>query len=251
MADHHLRGVLPGHPACGRGPPDHQCLQRTQARRQLARHLRELTVLVACMRLLTPGDTAPNLVNKYLLPHEQQVITVRKHPAVLVGSIALVVGGLILAAVLTEVIGRHSGYALLVIWLAWLVLLLYLLVRIVEWFENYFVVTSQRMLLTSGLVTRKVAMMPLVKVTDMSFQRNFQGRLLGYGTFILESAGQDQALRVVDHLPYPEQLYLEVCGLIFPGKDDDEVPAVQGRESCHGDGTGRAHHCHLPEVRRD
>ena len=174
------------------------------------------------MRLLTPGDTAPNLVNKYLLPHEQQVITVRKHPAVLVGSIALVVGGLILAAVLTEVIGRHSGYALLVIWLAWLVLLLYLLVRIVEWFENYFVVTSQRMLLTSGLVTRKVAMMPLVKVTDMSFQRNFQGRLLGYGTFILESAGQDQALRIVDHLPYPEQLYLEVCGLIFPGTDTSD-----------------------------
>jgi uncharacterized membrane protein YdbT with pleckstrin-like domain len=174
------------------------------------------------MRLLTPGDTAPNLVNKYLLPHEQQVITVRKHPAVLVGSIALVVGGLILAAVLTEVIGRRSGYALLVIWLAWLVLLVYLLVRIVEWYENYFVVTSQRMLLTSGLVTRKVAMMPLVKVTDMSFQRNFQGRLLGYGTFILESAGQDQALRIVDHLPYPEQLYLEVCGLIFPGTDTSD-----------------------------
>jgi hypothetical protein len=93
------------------------------------------------------------------------------------------------------------------------------MVRVIEWFQNYFVVTSQRMLLTSGLVTRKVAMMPLVKVTDMSFQRNFQGRLLGYGTFILESAGQDQALRIVDHLPYPEQLYLEVCGLIFPGND--------------------------------
>jgi uncharacterized membrane protein YdbT with pleckstrin-like domain len=174
------------------------------------------------MPLLTPGDTAPNLVNKYLLPHEQQVITVRKHPAVLVRPIAFVVGGLILAAVLTEVIGRHSGYALLAIWLAWVVLLIYLLVRIVDWFQNYFVVTSQRMLLTSGLVTRKVAMMPLVKVTDMSFQRNFQGRLLGYGTFILESAGQDQALRVVDHLPYPEQLYLEVCGLIFPGTDSGD-----------------------------
>jgi uncharacterized membrane protein YdbT with pleckstrin-like domain len=171
------------------------------------------------MRLLTPGDTAPNLVNKYLLPHEQQVITVRKHPAVLVGAIALVVGGLVLAAVLSALIGRHSGYALLAMWLAWAGLLIYFIVRVIEWFQNYFVVTSQRMLLTSGLVTRKVAMMPLVKVTDMSFQRSFQGRLLGYGTFILESAGQDQALRIVDHLPYPEQLYLEVCGLIFPGND--------------------------------
>jgi uncharacterized membrane protein YdbT with pleckstrin-like domain len=171
------------------------------------------------MPLLTPGETAPNLVNRYLLPHEQQVVTVRKHPAVLIRPVGLVVGGLILAAVLSALVGQRSGYALLGIWLAWGVLLLYLVWRVIDWFENYFVVTSQRMLLTSGLVTRKVAMMPLVKVTDMSFQRNFQGRLLGYGTFILESAGQEQALRVVDHLPYPEQLYLEVCGLIFPGTD--------------------------------
>ena len=57
-----------------------------------------------------------------------------------------------------------------------------------------------------------MSMMPLAKVTDMSFQRSASGRLLGYGEFG-ESAGQDQALTNVDYLPYPEQLYLEVCGL--------------------------------------
>jgi hypothetical protein len=56
----------------------------------------------------------------------------------------------------------------------------------------------------------------------MTFQRSPMGRLLGFGEFILESAGQDQALTNVDYLPYPEQLYLEVCGLIF--KDQDESP---------------------------
>lgn len=171
------------------------------------------------VRLITPGETAPNSVNKYLLPHEHQVITVRKHPAILLRPVIFAVIGLVLAAVLTG-FARHNGTAVLIIWLLWLILLGYLIVAIFEWVENYFVVTGQRMLLTSGLVTRKVAMMPLVKVTDMSFQRNAQGRLLGYGTFILESAGQDQAFRVVDHLPYPEQLYLEVCGLIFPSAGD-------------------------------
>ncbi len=68
------------------------------------------------------------------------------------------------------------------------------------------------MLLATGIVTREVAMMPLVKVTDMSFQRSSLGRLLGYGEFILESAGAEQTLRVVDFLPYPEQLHLEVAG---------------------------------------
>ena len=173
------------------------------------------------MRLITPGDIAPARVNKYLLPHEHQVITVRKHPAVLIGPVALVVGGLVLAAVLSEFIGRHSGAVLLAIWIAWAALLGYLVVRAIDWSVNYFVVTSQRMLLTSGFITRRVAMMPMTKVTDMSFQRTFQGQLLGYGTFVLESAGQDQALRTVDHLPYPEQLYLEVCGVLFPGRPDE------------------------------
>jgi uncharacterized membrane protein YdbT with pleckstrin-like domain len=171
------------------------------------------------MRLIAPGETAPNSVNKYLLPHEHQVITVRRHPAILLRPVTFTVTGLILAAVLTG-FTAHNGTAVLIIWLLWLILLGYFLMEVIEWADSYFVVTSQRMLLTSGLTTRKVAMMPLVKVTDMTFQRNAQGRLLGYGTFILESAGQDQAFRVVDHLPYPEQLYLEVCGLIFPSKGD-------------------------------
>jgi hypothetical protein len=57
----------------------------------------------------------------------------------------------------------------------------------------------------------------------MRFERSAIARVLGYGTFIVESAGQDQALSRIDHLPYPEQLYIEVCGLIFkdPGSGDD------------------------------
>ena len=70
------------------------------------------------------------------------------------------------------------------------------------------------------IIIMAAAAMPLAKVTDMSFQRSAMGRLLGYGEFIVESAGQNQALRIMDHLPYPEQLYLEVCGLIF--KDNEE-----------------------------
>jgi membrane protein YdbS with pleckstrin-like domain len=174
------------------------------------------------MRLVPNTDTVPTSVNKYLLPHERQVITVHQHPAVLIRPIFEVLVGLAIAGWLSSSIAHGNGIALLVIWVLWVVLLLRLGVKAYEWSETYFVVTSQRMLLQTGLVTRKVNMMPLSKVTDMSFQRSSLGRILGYGEFILESAGQDQALRVVDHLPYPEQLYLEVCGLIF--KDQEESP---------------------------
>jgi membrane protein YdbS with pleckstrin-like domain len=171
------------------------------------------------MRLISPGATPPADVDKYLLPHEQQVITVRRHPAILIGPILLTVAGLIVAAVLSDTLLAHAGAALWIVWLLWGILLLRLILKAFAWAVDYFVVTSHRMILTSGLITRKVAMMPLVKVTDMTFQRDFLGRVFGYGTFILESAGQDQALSNVEYIPYPEQLYLEVCALLFPSKD--------------------------------
>jgi membrane protein YdbS with pleckstrin-like domain len=174
------------------------------------------------MRLVPSSDTVPTSVNKYLLPHERQVITVRRHPAVLIRPIAETLVGLALAGWLSNSVAHGNNTVILVIWVLWAILLLRLAEKAFEWSVDYFVVTSQRMLLTTGVITRKVNMMPLTKVTDMSFQRTTLGRILGYGQFILESAGQDQALRVVDHLPYPEQLYLEVCGLIFKGKDEDD-----------------------------
>jgi membrane protein YdbS with pleckstrin-like domain len=181
------------------------------------------------MRLIAPSNAGPASVNKYLLPREDRVITVRKHPAVLMGPIAITLGGILVALVLATTILSQVHGAIWVLLLACLGLLVYLGYKTWEWSEDYFVVTSQRMLQANGVFTRKIAMMPLTKVTDMSFQRSQTGRLLGYGSFILESAGQDQALRTIDHVPYPEQLYLEICGLIFPA---EKIPCPQ----CDGQG---------------
>lgn len=107
---------------------------------------------------------------------------------------------------------------LAIIWWLWLLVLVWFVWKVAEWSVDYFVITSARLLGTNGLITRQVNMMPLGKVTDMRFERTLLGRLLGYGTFVMESAGQDQALSKIDFIPYPEQLYLEVVGLIFPDK---------------------------------
>jgi uncharacterized membrane protein YdbT with pleckstrin-like domain len=169
-----------------------------------------------------PTETVPRSVYKHLLPHEHQVITVRFHPAVLLRPVAEVLGGLALAGVLSVTIAHGNGVVLLVVWIAWLVLVARLLYKIYAWLEDYFVVTSQRLLLTTGVFTRTINMMPLGKVTDMSFKRSTLGRIFGYGEFVVESAGKDQALSRIDYLPYPEQLYLEVCGLIFKDSGGDD-----------------------------
>jgi uncharacterized membrane protein YdbT with pleckstrin-like domain len=164
-------------------------------------------------------------VNRYLLPHERSWITVRKHPAELAGPLILVSGALVAAGELARRSARPK-----IVWGASLPVLLYFLQRAAAWRATYFTVTEMRMVLVSGFVVRKVAMMPLVKVTDMTFQRSALGRLLGYGEFIVESAGEKQALRSINFLPYPEQLYLQVCDLLFPGavaktqQDQDDLP---------------------------
>jgi uncharacterized membrane protein YdbT with pleckstrin-like domain len=172
------------------------------------------------MRQPTSGPRSPVAVNKYLLPREVQVATVRQHPAVLIGPSALTLGGLLVAGVLSATYAH--GLINEIMWIAWGLLFLWLCWKAVNWSVDYFVVTSERLLLATGFLTRKVNMMPLTKVTDMSFQRTFPGRLLGYGEFIVESAGQDQALRRVRFIPYPEQLYLLICGMLFPSSADDE-----------------------------
>jgi len=175
------------------------------------------------MSMVVPNETVPASVFRALLPQERQVITVRFHPAVLIKPVALALGGLAVVGLLS-VIPHLPGDVLLVIWLAWLLLLIRLLYRIYMWLEDYFVVTSKRLMLTSGVIKKEVNMLPLTKVTELRFERSAMGRILGYGTFIVDSAGADHVLRRVDHLPYPEQLYLEVCGLIFPDttKGDDD-----------------------------
>jgi len=171
---------------------------------------------------VVPNETVPAAVYRVLLPHERRVITVRFHPAILIRPVAETLGGLALAGLLST-LARLNDTVLLIVWLAWLILVIRLLFAIYAWLEDYFVVTSARLLLATGVFRKTVNMMPLTKVTDMRFERSPIGRLLGFGTFIVESAGQDQALHTVNHLPYPEQLYIEVCGLIFkdPGSGDD------------------------------
>jgi membrane protein YdbS with pleckstrin-like domain len=175
-------------------------------------------------------DKLPPEVNKYLLPQEldQRVISTRRHQAVLLWPLFFALAGLVIALILSGTILRGQGGLLTVVWVIWVLLALHLLWATVNWFIDYYVVTSQRMMLTSGLLTRRVDMMPLGKVTDMSFRRSLGGRIFGYGEFVVESAGQDQALRNVTYLPYPERLYRDVCDMLWPAKPPPDCKMCNG-----------------------
>ena len=180
-----------------------------------------------------PGrPTGTALVGKYLLAAERVYIAERKHWAVLAAPVSASVGGLLVALVLDTALPASAAGARDVLWLVWTGLLVWLAWKIIEWWADRFVVTNKRVMLVHGLITRKVGMMPLSKVTDMSYERSVLARLLGFGVFVMESAGQDQAFRRINFVPQPDWLYREMCALLF---SPDVVPATPADGD---DGTG-------------
>jgi membrane protein YdbS with pleckstrin-like domain len=157
-------------------------------------------------------------IERFLLPTERRVVAVRRHWSRLAEPFLSAVGGLVLLMWLDQVLPARLPLARDVLLAGWVVVMARLTWRVLEWRADWFVVTDRRLLLRTGIVTRRVAMMPLIKVTDMSYARPPVGRLLGYGEIVIESAGQDQALRRIRHLPRPDELYLEVCELLFGPK---------------------------------
>ena len=123
------------------------------------------------MRQVRPAQIGPpTSVDRYLLPDERSVITVRMHPAALAGPVILACGGLVAARKLS---GRSPRPG--IGWGAYLLVPLYFLRRLAAWPVSYLTITDKRMMLTGGLFIRTAAAMPLKKVTGLTLQRTVPG----------------------------------------------------------------------------
>lgn len=60
-----------------------------------------------------------------------------------------------------------------------------------------FVITNMRVFRVKGVFTQSLATMPLSRILDITVQKPFSGRLMGYGHFVFESAAQAQGLREI------------------------------------------------------
>lgn len=159
---------------------------------------------------------------RFLLPGEQPRVDVLRHWAVLLAP------GVRAGAVLTPLFllwvntsdptlagGLEIAMVAVLGWFGW---------HVAEWRHARFLVTDKRVLLASGLLTRRVGMMPLLKVTDMTYERSWLGRRLGYGAFVMESAGQEQALHRVAFIPQPEEVSQTMFTLLFGAPAGGPLP---------------------------
>ncbi len=168
---------------------------------------------------------------KYLLEDEEPVLSTRRHWAVLIEPTvkalpAFVVGVWLFLLDPGNPVTGTLGLAVLAVTLG------YYGLRAAEWWMRHFIVTKRRVLLTSGVIVRTVTLLPLRRITDLTWQETLLGQVLGYGTFRFESAGQDQALRHLTYMPDAQGLYREVSRLLFgsdyggaaAGGDDEGNP---------------------------
>src|SRR6476659_6411547 len=134
-------------------------------------------------------------LDRYLFRSEDQVFSVRRHWVSLAsagGRLALLwfAGLLILWLVNSITLLRGLLVVFFVVTLAWFAWI------VADWYVERFVVTNKRVLLVTGILTRKVAIMPLVKVTDLTYEQTAFGRR-------------------IDYLPDPNLRYHQVSELLF------------------------------------
>jgi uncharacterized membrane protein YdbT with pleckstrin-like domain len=153
---------------------------------------------------------------RYLAVDERPLMQVRRHPWVLARSFLVALAAMIGATLVGFVLSPEDGSDVIdtLVGLVAVFFALRFVYSLWEWWDHRVLVTNERVIEISGVITRRVASMPLTKVTDMTYQRSVLGRLLGYGDLVLESAGQKQALERIDHIPDPDLFYRTVTALV-------------------------------------
>src|SRR5450756_2891021 len=110
------------------------------------------------------GRPRHGVLGRYLLDGERILTAVHQHWAKIAEPAASVVAGLVLVLALDSYLPATLGIVANLLWWAWFVLIARAVWKILEWRHDWFVATDKRLILTYGLITQKVAMMPLAKV---------------------------------------------------------------------------------------
>ena len=74
-----------------------------------------------------------------------------------------------------------------------------------------FVITNMRVFRVKGVLSQRLATMPLGRILDITVEKPVVGRLLNYGHFVFESAAQEQGLRDIRYVgrPYERDLVIQ------------------------------------------
>lgn len=174
---------------------------------------------------------------RYLGEDEVIVLEVRRHPAILLRPFFETVAVMGLAALLGAATSPGRGDGAVDTLLGWIAVasVVRFMWKCLQWSVDQVVVSDKRMFEVSGVLTRKVASMPLAKLTDLTYTRTLAGRLLRYGDLTVETPGQRQALTHIAYLPRPDRFYRTLNSLVMSRNTAPEPVPVPEEAFAHDD----------------
>jgi uncharacterized membrane protein YdbT with pleckstrin-like domain len=147
---------------------------------------------------------------------EQVVLRLRPHWKTLVRPV-LVAVLVVIAALIVEVIfpsGRYSGLGrLAVAVVAILTLMLWLIGPLLRWRLTSYELTTRRLRMRDGVLTRHGRDIPLARINDVSFEKGLSDRLFDTGRLVVESAGEHGQI-VLNEIPHVEAVHSTLFRLV-------------------------------------
>jgi Bacterial PH domain len=172
--------------------------------------------------------------DRYLALDERKICEVRRHVALLLGIGLQTLAVFLAAGALGMLSSPRRGDDIVdtILGLIALVFFVRFAWAIVQWWVTRIIVTDRRIVEVSGVLSRRVASMPLPQVTDTTYHRSILGRLLGYGDLVVESPGRHPGLSHIGYVPRPDDFYRIVMSLMNASSGDapDDVIVSHGDE---------------------
>ncbi|WP_020576847.1 PH domain-containing protein [Actinopolymorpha alba] len=161
---------------------------------------------------------------KLLGEDEQLVMSMRTHWKIMIGPVLLLLCTAAAAVVLVALIpaGEYQQWVQLgIVVLAGLAVLIYSVWPFLNWIASTYAVTDRRLITRQGVITRTGRDIPLTRVNDVSSERGLIDRLLGCGTLVIWSAGEQGKVTLPD-VPHVEDVQRMISELVYAREDDDE-----------------------------
>jgi uncharacterized membrane protein YdbT with pleckstrin-like domain len=150
-----------------------------------------------------------------LMPDEEPIVLTRSHWSVVVPAVGVAVLLLAVVVVILVVLPGRVGSAStgtvktvagLVIGLA---LLAWVVLRLLRWWLTTYLLTDRRVVLESGVLSRREESIPLDRVQNTVVRRPLGDRMIGAGNIEIESAGRDSA-EILYRVPNAQRFYTQL-----------------------------------------
>jgi uncharacterized membrane protein YdbT with pleckstrin-like domain len=136
-----------------------------------------------------------------LTDDEEPVLRLHPHWKTLIWPLLVAVIVVAVALVAEVLIPSGSAAAaerLVVAAIAILALMLWLMRPVLRWRTTTYELTTRRLRVREGIVTRHGRDIPLARINDVSFEKGPLDRLLGSGRLVVESAGEHGQIVLTD-----------------------------------------------------